>query len=543
MAAQAVTHGGIGDWAPDGANRPLFYPAEIAEAVGRIRQTVHVIRGKNDGRLGLGFGGGVFTAQSHEQAYQTIAILPPLYPEWLGDRTFGEVHQVRFPYIAGDMANGISTTRMVIAMARAGMLGFFGAAGLAPGRVEAAIRELQATLDPSNLSWGTNLIHSPAEPALEEKIAELYQARSVRRVSASAYMSLTPALVRYACTGLHLDSAGTIHRAHHVFAKVSRAEVAQLFLSPAPAAMLQALVKAGKLGATEADLASRIPLAEDVTIEADSGGHTDQQSLAAIFPTMLALRERLTKQYSYTRPIRVGAAGGLGAPGSVAAAFAMGAAYVLTGSINQACVESGLHESGRRMLAEAGVADVSMVPAADMFEIGVKLQVLKKGVMYPARAAKLYETYKQYESLEALPPELKARLEREIFRDSLERWWETTRAFWLDRDASQVDQAERDPKHRMALVFRAYLGLASRWAIDGEPDRKLDYQIWCGPAIGAFNDWTRGGFLEAPEHRGVVQVARNLLEGAAVITRANQLRTFGVPVPHEAFHFTPRPLE
>ena len=38
------------------------------------------------------------------------------------------------------------------------------------------------------------------------------------------------------------------------------------------------------------------------------------------------------------------------------------------------------------------------------------------------------------------------------------------------------------------------------------------------------------------------RIARNLLEGAAVITRAQQLRSYGVPVPASAFHFAPRPL-
>ena len=94
----------------------------------------------------------------------------------------------------------------------------------------------------------------------------------------------------------------------------------------------------------------------------------------------------------------------------------------------------------------------------------------------------------------------------------------------------------------MALVFRWYLGLSSRWAIEGRPDRRMDYQIWCGPAMGAFNAWTAGSFLEAPAARGVVQIALNLMEGAAVLTRAQQLRALGVAVPAEAFHFRPRPL-
>ncbi len=94
----------------------------------------------------------------------------------------------------------------------------------------------------------------------------------------------------------------------------------------------------------------------------------------------------------------------------------------------------------------------------------------------------------------------------------------------------------------MALVFRSYLGLSSRWAVAGEPDRGTDYQIWCGPAMGAFNSWVRGSFLEKVASRTAVQVARNLMEGAAAVTRAQQLRASGLAVPPSAFDFRPRPL-
>jgi len=77
----------------------------------------------------------------------------------------------------------------------------------------------------------------------------------------------------------------------------------------------------------------------------------------------------------------------------------------------------------------------------------------------------------------------------------------------------------------MALVFRWYLGNSSRWANEGEASRQADYQVWCGPAMGAFNEWARGSFLEAPENRKVVTVARNLLFGAAVLTRINVIRS------------------
>ncbi len=195
------------------------------------------------------------------------------------------------------------------------------------------------------------------------------------------------------------------------------------------------------------------------------------------------------------------------------------------------------------MLASAGFADVAMAAAADMFELGVKLQVLRRGTMFGVRANRLYDLYSRHESLEQVPQAERARLEKELFHMPCEQVWEETRKFWQKREPREVERAEREPKHKMALCFRWYLGLASRWAIDGDTARRVDYQIWCGPAMGAFNDWVAGSFLEPVENRTAVQIARNLLEGAAVVTRAQQLRSFGVAVPPAAFRFRPRHLE
>ena len=60
--------------------------------------------------------------------------------------------------------------------------------------------------------------------------------------------------------------------------------------------------------------------------------------------------------------------------------------------------------------------------------------------------------------------------------------------------------------------------------------------------MGAFNAWVRGSFLEPAENRSVTQIGLNLMEGAATITRAQQVRTSGVDVPFTAFQFPPRPL-
>lgn len=524
-------------------NTPAFRSSDIHAVIQRVREPVFVVHDTASGRFGVALGGETVAASKTNGVpnWPLLAVLPPLYPEWLGDRTFGEVHGVRFPYVSGAMANGIATTRMVIAMGQAGFLGFFGAAGLAPDQVERSVRELAEVLG-TDRPWGSNLIHSPQEPAIEEAVADLYIRSGVKRVSAAAYVALTPAIVRFALHGIRQDPSGHIHRDRHVFAKISRPEVAQNFLRPAPAEILAELVRRGLISSDEAQLGRHVPVAEDIVVESDSGGHTDNRPLSAVFPGVLSLRDEIAQHHGYERPIRVGAAGGLGTPSAVAAAFSLGAAFVLTGSVNQACVESGLEASGRHLLAQATIADVIMAPAADMFEMGVNVQVLRRGTMFALRARKLYELYCNYPSLNAIPDEERKTVEQKTLRSTFEEAWQSARAFWLERDPAQVTRAERDPKHMMALVFRSYLGRSSRWAIAGDADRRADYQIWCGPAMGAFNRWTAGTFLAECDQRSVVQVARNLMEGAAVITRAQQLRSYGVPVPSNAFNFRARPL-
>jgi PfaD family protein len=530
-------------WHAGATGTVAFSPAALTAAAERIREPASIVRDRSTGRLGVAFGGDASdeAGAAPGGGFDPIGSLPPMYPEWLGDRSFTEVHRVRFPYVVGEMAQGVATPRMVLAASKAGLLGFFGAAGLAIDRIEAAIHEIAAEAGPG-VNWGVNLIHSPESPEDEERVATLLVRHAVPTISASAFMSLTPAVAYAAAAGARLDAAGRIVRARRIVAKLSRPEVAAAFMSPPPEAMLRALVARGLLSEGEAGLAARMPVAEDVTVEADSGGHTDNRPLVALLPAILSARDRVVTRHGFTSPIRVGAAGGLATPAAVAAAFALGSAYVLTGSINQCAVESGLSRAGKAMLAAADLADVAMAPSADMFELGVKVQVLRRGTLFAARASRLYDTYSRYDSLDSLPVPVRTKIEQEILRTSIADAWQATARYWQRRDPRQVEKAARDPKHRMALTFRSYLGLSSQWAIGGETDREGDFQIWCGPAMGAFNRWVADSFLADPGERTVEQIALNLLEGAAVVTRAQQLRSVGVPIPASTFDFRPRRL-
>ncbi|NWH09674.1 MAG: PfaD family polyunsaturated fatty acid/polyketide biosynthesis protein [Alphaproteobacteria bacterium] len=471
-----------------------------------------------------------------------VGVLPPLFPEWLGERSFASDHGVRFAYVVGEMARGIATPEMAVSAVRAGLAGFYGSAGLNIPTINEGLSRIRQQLGDGHPGWGANLIHSPQHSEAELQAVETFLQHGVARVSASAFMKIAPSIVIYAARGLSRAADGSIARGTHVFAKVSRAEVARQFLSPPPEALLRALTGEGRITPEQAELARRVPIAEDLTAEADSGGHTDNRPLSVLVPQLAALRDALCAEFCYpTRP-RIGAAGGIGTPAAVAGAFALGAAYVLTGSINQSAVESGLSADGRAMLAEAGPTDVAMAPAADMFEMGVKVQVLRRGTLFAQRGQKLFDLYRAHDRFEAIEAGERKAIETQILRRRFDEVWQETRDFFLRANPREAERGERDLKHRMALVFRWYLFMGAQWARDGLSERRADYQIWCGPSMGAFNAWVKGSFLEAPQDRGVAQIALNLLEGAACLTRAQHLRLAGVALPPAAFQFVPRPL-
>lgn len=525
----------LGTWTGN-ASSIRTSPADVRQALHDIRASVTLIHHQQ--QLAIATGGtiriGDDDASDTGSTFPLLGYAPLLSPRQLGDPTFCADHRIDFPYMTGSMANGIASVELVEAIAKAGMLGAYGAAGQRIEVIEAAIDRLQESV--SDRTFAFNLIHSPNEPAHEMRVVELYLKRGITLVEASAYLDLTLAVVRYRITGLRRDDDGKVIAKNRIIAKASRVEVASKWFAPPPVKMVEALVAQGHVTREEAALSQEIPMAQDLTAEADSGGHTDNRPFITLLPTFLALRDRLSHEHGYASrniPLRIGIGGGIATPASAAAAFAMGAAFIVTGSINQACAESGSSAPVRTMLAQAQQADVTMAPAADMFEMGVKLQVLKRGTMFAMRAQKLFELYRAHDSMEAIPPAERANIEKTIFRATLDEVWQKTRDYFQPFDPEQVAKGDRDPKHRMALVFRWYLGLSSRWANAGDPSRTIDYQVWCGPAMGAFNEWTRGSFLEKAENRKAAIVAQNLMHGAAVLTRFAALRSQGVRLPEE----------
>lgn len=434
----------------------------------------------------------------------------------LGNAAFKTDYGLKYAYAVGAMYKGITSSELIIRMGRAGFMSYFGTGGLRPVRIEAAIQEIQQQLEP-NHPYGMNLLSNLIKPELEEETVDLFFKYQISKIEAAAYMQMTPSLVRYRLKGLHRNSQGGITIPNQLLAKVSRPEVAQVFMSPAPFEIVRHLVQAGKLTTEEAELSQFIPMSYDICVEADSGGHTDQGVAYALMPAMLKLRDEMMSRHPYSKDIRVGAAGGIGTPEAAAAAFILGADFIMTGSINQCTVEAGTSDTVKDLLQTMNVQDTTTAPAGDLFELGARVQVFRRGLLFPARANKLYELYRQYGGLHEIDDKTCQQIQEKYFKRRFEDVWEETKAYYQKEKPAEITKAEQNPKYKMALIFRWYFIHTSRLALKGSPDQTVDYQIHSGPALGAFNQWVKGTPLENWRKRHVDEIASKIMHAAAAL--------------------------
>lgn len=446
--------------------------------------------------------------------------------ESLGSAAFRQDYGLRYAYLGGALYKGIASKELVVAVGKSGMMGYFGTGGLSIAQTETAIDFIQSQLS-RDQPYGMNLICHLDQPELEEQAVELFLRRGVRFVEAAAFMRMTPSLVLWRLAGLKRNAAGHIERPRRTLAKVSRPEVATAFMQPAPEPIVRALVEAGRITSEQAQLSQWIPMADEICVEADSGGHTDQGVAFALLPAMLTLRDEMMAKYRYDKPIRVGAAGGIGTPHAAAAAFIMGADFILVGSINQCTVEAGTSEAAKNVLQELNVQDTGYAPAGDMFEIGARVQVVKRGLFFPARANKLYELYQRYNSLEELDAKTRQRIQEQYFRRSFDDVWKETKAYYSRTQPSKVAEIEANPKQMMAQIFKWYFVHTTRLALRGSEQQKVDYQIHCGPALGAFNQWVKGTALQPWRNRHVADIGMKLMQDTAKLLNQRFLAMSG----------------
>lgn len=440
----------------------------------------------------------------------------------LGNAGFKNDYGLKYAYLAGAMYRGLASKEMVISMGKAGMMGFLGTGGMSLEEIEADIDAIESQLSAAQ-PWGLNLIANATEPQKEMQTIELYLKKHVSVIEASAFMQITPALVYYRLQGLQQEADGSISCKNKVIGKLSHVEVARGFMSSPPQRLVDKLLADKKITNEQAEWSQSILMADDICVEADSGGHTDQGVAMVLLPAIQSLRQQLGIK---PEKLRIGLAGGIGTPQSVAVAFSMNADFILTGSINQCTVESGANDVVKDLLQEININDTAYAPAGDMFEFGAKVQVLKKGLFFPARANRLFALYSQYNSLDEIPENVLKQLEEKYFGQTIEQIWQSlVERLEQKNNHKEIARAQKNPKHKMALVFRWYFGYSARLAFAGDTNNLVNFQVHTGPALGAFNQWVKGTELQDWRNRHVDQIGITLMEqGASVlISKLNEI--------------------
>lgn len=421
---------------------------------------------------------------------------------------FCQRHGVRHACIAGAMYRGIASKAMVIRMANNKLLSFFGSGGLPLEEVEKAIVDIRKQVG-KDAVFGMNFLAYPTRPALEQQTIDLYLKEGIRYIEASAFTQVTEAIIQFRFHGARIVN-GRAQAANKVFAKLSRLEVAKSFLVPPSEEILRKLYDSGRLNGSEVEAARRLPVSSDISMEADSGGHTDGGVALIMLPACVRLRDHVQKGLKLDEKTAIGAAGGIGTPEAIQACFVLGAEFIVLGSINQCSFEAGTSEAVKDILSQVEIHDTTYAPAGDLFITGAKVQVVKRGTLFPARANYLYHIYQNYEGLSAIPTRERSSIER-YMDDSLDNIWQADYQHLKEYRRGELARIEGNEKARMARVFKSYFSRSLEYAQMGDMSQKVNFQIHSGPAMGAFNSLVKDSSLAHWRNRHVDLIADELM--------------------------------
>lgn len=444
----------------------------------------------------------------------------------IGSDQFKTDYETEYAYIGGGLYRGISSVDYVVRMAKAGLLSFLGAGGLSLKDIDDALLKISEQLTHKQV-FGVTVLSDFGDQQHEMALIELLLSHEVNVLETVAFLDVSPALVLFCLRGLSRDSEGNICAKNKIIARVFRPEIAETFLKPAPERMVNLLLEQKKITPEQAQLAKSVPIAHDLCVDANVGGISDRNSLLTLLPQVVATRDKMRLEYGYKRVVRVGAVGSFGAPDSVVAAIMIGAEFIETNSINQCSVEAETSASVKEMLSKVQTHDIDYAPFSDLFELGGKVQVVRKGSFFSSRAQRLFELWQRFNSLNELDAGLIYQLENNYFRKSLDDVWRDVYAHYQENNPQEIIKANRNKKHRMALIFRWYLTQSFDFARLGNEARRVDFQVHCSPAMGAFNAWVKGTELEPWQNRHVDVIGKKLMDSSAEILQQRIIKICG----------------
>ncbi len=426
----------------------------------------------------------------------------------LGDESFKQEYNLDYAYVQGAIGNGIASKEMVVSICNNGFLGILDTDGIPFMDTKQNIFFLKKNVK-SGRVFGVNYTYKLYEEEKEKDFIAFLLANEVTLLEISNYLHITKSLVKYRLKGLKRESDGKIIAKNRILCKVDTVENAKVFLQAPPAELVNELLSNGEITKEEAEFAKEVPIVSDICVydyAVNEGGNTSLYILSAL----LGERDKTMETLPHASKVRIGISG-VGNPKVIAFMFSFGADFVMTTTLNECTKEADLSAFAKDMLQKAHIQDFVSVPSADLFEFGVKNKVLKKGVLYHAKANKLYEIYKRYNSIDEIDSALKEQLLKKYFKKDIE---EVKREYPMYFSKEEIEKAEENAKGALALLCRWFIKKSTDYAKQGVQEYKVDFCISFDAELGAFNEYVKDTPFYEWQSREVAAIAKLLMEKA-----------------------------
>ncbi len=254
-----------------------------------------------------------------------------LTAEDFGDPEFKRTYGLRYALYGGSSTD----SHIAVALGKAGCMGAYDSNGVEPDVVAREIDNMKSALGEKPFLIQ---MHSGKNADTQMRLVRLLIEKNVIGVEASGFTYPSAALLCFRLNGIR-EEDGKIIIPHKIIAGVSREDVLEKFVSPPDPKLVASLLKAGCITAREAALAPRIPVADDITVDAGP-------NMMSMLPALVAHCNRKQARFGYQQKVRVGAGGVIGTGVGCLAAFEMGAAYVVADPVIRGCADFDLWISG-----------------------------------------------------------------------------------------------------------------------------------------------------------------------------------------------------
>jgi PfaD family protein len=450
----------------------------------------------------------------------------------LGSSQFKEAHQLKFAYGVTPFEREVCTVDMVSKLLCDGYLAFAPTDFLTIDEISEKICQLRQGADSKAIGLGYRF-HAYNND-YEQKRMALAIEEDISRIYISGYLRASKSMIHYRVKGMKKRPDGAIEVPHSIFARVTDSAIALYFASPPPADILDELLSEGLITSEEADLGSKMPISQDLIVEPELNKGGLKQDLFSLYPSVKA--ELRAKMVSRNAPVRVGVSGEIATPEAVAAAFRMGADFVLTGLVNSLTVEAGGSLKRRNLLFKTTSTDVTYAPSYEFLDSELPVTVTRFGTMFATKAKRMEDILRTTVSFSGLSESDRQFMEKNVFQKSLAEAYESSIEFCKKWWPDQVKSSSSD-KVKAAMLMKHWLFTTTQMAFDGIDNRELDYQVRADGGIVAFNKWRIGSVFDDEDKLSVIQLSKNLMEGALVISRMRSLREMGVDILPEAIYW------